>query len=76
MQADGTFHNIIFQTLRLSGKNALYNCLIIAHYHHEKETLDAELHVGKVEEVVDVPLAGGGVGRAVGERLPVAVVAV
>ena len=28
MQADGTFHNVIFQTLRQSGKNALYGSMI------------------------------------------------
>ena len=39
-------------------------------------TSDAELHVGKVEEVVHVPLSGGGVARAVGQRLPVAAPAV
>ena len=32
------------------------------------------MHVCKVEEVVHVPLSGGGVAGAVGERLPVAAV--
>ena len=53
----------------------MYSIHCIDH-HIKKSTLDPELHVGKVEEVVHVPLAGGGVAGAVGERLPVAAVGV
>ena len=44
-------------------------------HHIKKSTLETELHVGKVEEVVDVLLAGGGVRGAVDERLPLATAA-
>ena len=49
----------------------MYSIHCIDH-HIKKSTLDPELHVGKVEEVVDVLLAGVGVRGAVDERLPLA----